>query len=292
MGYEVLTGNCLHTLDQIEDESIDTCITSPPYWNLRDYNDEEQIGAESSPELYIQNLIDVFRKVREKLKPEGTLWLNLGDTYSKENYGFVKPKDLLGIPWRVAIALQEDGWWLRQDIIWSKPSCMPESVKDRCTKSHEYIFLLSKNKEYYYDYEAIKEDIVSKGVADSPHSIKAVDGVGGSRDNLHKFKGSDKRNKRSVWTVNTVPYKGAHFAVFPPDLIEPCVLAGSPIGGTVLDPFGGSGTTAGVAVRHNRNAVLCELNEEYIQLIDDRVSAVSGGWRRGQKTLAEWFEGY
>ena len=261
---KILHGSCLDKLKDLEDQSINTCITSPPYWGLRDYGKGKQLGLEETPEEFVNNLVEVFKEVKRVLRDDGTVWLNLGDS-------FLPNKQLGCIPFKVAMALQKDSWILRQDIIWHKPNPMPESVRDRGTKAHEYIFLLSKNAKYYFDNEAIKEDGVSKGVADSPSSIKAVDGVGGSRDNIGKFKGSSKRNKRSVWKVTTKPFKGAHFATFPMDLIEPCVLAGCPEGGTVLDPFGGSGTTALVANGHNRDAVLIELNEKYIEIAKKRL---------------------
>jgi len=531
VGYEVLIGNCLETMEQIEDESIDTCVTSPPYWGLRDYQTaswdggdencdhqppeekgewitsvseyksashasrynktachkcgalrvDSQLGMEETPEEYVEKMVDVFRVVWRKLKPSGTVWLNLGDSYAggggssghteetknigrtTASYGAVatggrvpsglKAKDLVGIPWRVALALQADGWWLRQDIIWSKPSCMPEAVKDRCTKSHEYIFLLTKNKSYYYDHEAIKEPISGVSIkrmqyswdCDRPSTKRDDDDprgpgismkAGGMED---RFVNAGGRNKRSVWTVSPKPYPGAHFAVYPPDLIEPCILAGTSAHGccadcgspwrrvterrsndqddeleqkteglsnpkrggqrvtstgavpsyagsssvttgwqptcechgklvkrdviipatmskadlvesswgasldgqyhgeakkdfdsvgvqnasdvkrriienaskdrvkkikvyeseiplnehpikkaVVLDPFGGSGTTAGVAIKHNRNAILCELNEDYAALMDDRISKVTGGFRKGQLTLSDY----
>ena len=242
---------------------------------MRNYNDEEkQLGMEDTPEEFVDNLVKVFREVKRVLRDDGTVWLNLGDSYnagrngghaggSKQNHKKylqrsganvvgLKPKDLVGIPWRVAFALQQDGWYLRQDIIWHKPNPMPESVKDRCTKAHEYIFLLSKSTKYYFDNEAIKEDLAKSSNV------------------------SNKRNKRSVWTITTKPFKGAHFATFPMDLIEPCVLAGCPEGGTVLDPFGGSGTTGIVAVNNKRNAVLCELNQEYIDLAKKRIGEQAG----------------
>ena len=459
---KVYVGDNRETLKNLADESVHTCITSPPYWGLRDYGTGEweggdencdhidrakqgggvdskkqrtsagtqnfqhqkqcgkcgairkdnQLGLEETPEEFVENLVNVFREVKRVLRDDGTVWLNLGDSYSSggrttttnqtlrgdKDYGVtrpkpsegIKPKDLVGIPWRVAFALQADGWYLRQDIIWHKPNPMPESVKDRCTKAHEYIFLLSKNAKYYFDNEAIKEDGVTKGFADSPSSIKAVDGVGGSRDNIHKYRGSNKshgkyknqeteaknrqglhanrgdklievreglpeqsvlveflrsrvnaktladntdipltkiehwfrkdktgfsypsiedwkkvrefvddfsnefyeidkglsefdlktdevvinpkRNKRSVWTVTTKPFKGAHFATFPMDLIEPCVLAGCPEGGVVLDPFGGSGTTAQVANGFNRDAILCELSQDYVDIMKKRLN--------------------
>ena len=386
MDINILQGDCIETLQKLDDESINTCITSPPYWGLRDYNGEEkQLGMEDTPEEFVVNLIKVFKEVKRVLRDDGTVWLNLGDTYMKN-------KQLGGIPWRVAFALQQDGWYLRQDIIWHKPNPMPESVTDRCTKAHEYIFLLSKSSKYYYDNEAIKEDLADasktrltqnninkqkgsdrvpnksngamKSVAAKKHGkykteeneLKHRQGIHANRgDNIimvrsklpkqkdlvtflrsktkaktlaentdlpltkieHWFRAdesgfsypsiedwkkvreyiddwsqefhiidksliffelktdevvvSDKRNKRSVWTVTTKPFKGAHFATFPMDLIEPCVLAGCPIGGVVLDPFAGSGTTGIVAVGNNRNAVLLELNEEYIELAKERI---------------------
>ena len=334
MSYRVLIGNCYDTLDQLDDESVDTCVTSPPYFSLRDYGGEdEQIGLEETPEEYVENLVKVFRKVRQKLKPEGTLWLNLGDTYAggggasghtedtknlgrtTKSYGAtatgkrpipngLKPKDLIGIPWKVAFALQADGWWLRQDIVWAKPNPMPEPVKDRCTRSHEFIFLLSKSKKYYYDHEAILEPIGESMKGRLRAGVRDTDGREylhdeksrmGKKSANHMFRSEESiergykgRNKRDVWFISNKPYQGAHFAVYPPELVEPCILAGCPPGGLVLDPFGGSGTTAGVAISHGRNAILCELNEEYIQLIDDRISSITGGFRQGQKTLMDY----
>ena len=268
---KILHGNCLDTLKNIESQSINTCITSPPYWGLRDYGEGEQLGLEETPEEFVNNLVEVFREVKRVLRDDGTVWLNLGDSY-------LSKKQLGGIPWRVAFALQSDGWYLRQDIIWHKPNPMPESVTDRCTKAHEYIFLLSKSVKYYFDNEAIKEDsIYAPG---KTHEVEREKGYyKGKWSNPEKgsrhdgsFKAiREKRNKRSVWTIATKPFKGAHFATFPIDLIEPCVLAGCPEGGTVLDPFGGSGTTALVANGHNRDAVLIELNEEYIEIAKKRL---------------------
>jgi site-specific DNA-methyltransferase (adenine-specific) len=264
---------------------------------------DNQLGLEETPEEFVNNLVEVFREVKRVLRDDGTVWLNLGDSYSSggrttttnqtlrgdKNYGVtrpkpskgIKPKDLIGIgiPWRVAFALQADGWYLRQDIIWHKPNPMPESVKDRCTKAHEYIFLLSKSVKYYFDNEAIKEDSIY--APDKTHEVEREKGYyKGKWSNPEKgsrhdgsFKAiREKRNKRSVWTIATKPFKGAHFATFPPDLIKPCVLAGCPEGGTVLDPFGGSGTTALLANGHNRNAILCELNEEYIKIAKERLA--------------------
>jgi site-specific DNA-methyltransferase (adenine-specific) len=262
MTIKILQGNCLDKLKDLPEQSVNTCITSPPYWGLRDYGEGEQLGLEETPEEFVDNLVKVFREVKRVLRDDGTVWLNLGDT-------FLKNKQLGCIPFKTAIALQQDGWYLRQDIIWHKPNPMPESVTDRCTKAHEYIFLLSKNPKYYFDNEAIKEDAKFPDGPNSPHKIKAVENVYSA--NLQKIGANPKKNKRSVWTVTTKPFKGAHFATFPMDLIEPCVLAGCPKGGTVLDPFGGSGTTGIVANNHNRNAILIELNEDYINLANKRI---------------------
>jgi len=318
-GFRVIVGDCIEGMLSLPDQSVHTCVTSPPYFGLRDYGMDGQIGLEATPDAFVARLVDVFREVRRVLRDDGTLWLNLGDSYAgggtigrndtspealarrAKKYGTgtgagsavgasgtrkpvadLKPKDLIGIPWRVAFALQADGWYLRQDIIWHKPNPMPESVRDRCTKAHEYLFLLSKSDRYFFDGEAIKEV--------STHAGRVVKATGSDSKNANAGFGSDTkggftkndtlvgetRNRRSVWTVTTKPYAGAHFATFPPDLIEPCILAGSPVGGTVLDPFGGSGTTAGVALKHGRNAILCELNPEYAALMPDRVSALGG----------------
>ena len=263
---KILHGSCTDRLKDLEDQSINTCITSPPYWGLRDYGEGEQLGLEETPEAFVENLVQVFREVKRVLRDDGTVWLNLGDSY-------LPNKQLGCIPFKVAIGLQADGWYLRQDIIWHKPNPMPESIKDRCTKTHEYIFLLSKSPKYYYDNEAIKEDAKYPQGPNSPQSIKKGQGQFGmdTRGGLHKIGANPKRNKRSVWTVTTKPFAEAHFATFPMDLIEPCVLAGCPEGGTVLDPFGGSGTTALVANGHNRDAVLIELNEEYIEIAKKRL---------------------
>ena len=260
---------------------------------------DQQIGLEESPDEYVARLVEVFREVRRILRHDGTVWLNLGDSYAGNNsqasnngragYGNprervvnrisegLKPKDLIGIPWRVAFALQADGWYLRQDIIWHKPNPMPESVTDRCTKSHEYIFLLSKSAKYYFDHEAIKEPSANLGVT----SIRfGGTKYGDSDDKKHATKSGNEytdngtRNKRSVWTVATQPYAEAHFAVYPTKLIEPCVLAGCPIGGTVFDPFTGSGTTAFVALTHNRNFVGTELNLDYVAIAEKRLSNI------------------
>ena len=386
MGVKILTGDCMETLKELEDESIHMCVTSPPYYGLRDYGHDGQIGLEETPEEYVQKMVEVFREVKRVLRDDGTLWLNIGDSYAgsgkggqsaeKRSKGWqpeygnkgatygLKPKDLIGIPWMLAFALRADGWYLRQDIIWHKPNPMPESVSDRCSKAHEYIFLLSKSKKYYYDHEAVKEPSIHQGRVVNPKDNLtgkySTDGKAKKGYETHitgmRVVGS-KRNKRSVWTVNTKPFRGAHFAVFPPDLIKPCILAGTPAYGccskcgeayvrkiekvdmgvtpemkkagansqgtyegrdlkdyasatmsqqtpktvkqrtlesmskanitigwevncqcdadvvpaVVLDPFGGSGTTACVALEHGRNAVLCELNPEYVALAEERI---------------------
>lgn len=295
MGIKVYVGNVLDRLKDIPEKSINTVITSPPYWGLRDYGEGGQLGLEETPEEFAENLVKVFREVKRVLRDDGTVWLNLGDSYSSggrttttnqslrgdKNYGVtrpkpnknIKPKDLIGIPWRVAFALQQDGWYLRQDIIWHKPNPMPESVKDRCTKAHEYIFLLSKNVKYYFDNEAIKEDAKYPQGPNSPKNIKK--GVGNfgmdTREGLSKIGALSKKNKRSVWTVTTKPFKDAHFATYPKDLIEPCILAGCPEGGTVLDPFGGSGTTCIVSEENKRNSIMVELNPDYVEIAKNRI---------------------
>ncbi len=273
----ILYGDCRETLREF-DSKARMCVTSPPYYGLRNYGGEEdQIGLEQTPEEYVDNLVKVFREVRNCLTDDGTCWVNLGDSYynyrpgkgqsihkqsvSKTNQDLpstcarrgnklegLKEKDLIGIPWMFAFAMRADGWYLRQDIIWNKPNPMPESVKDRCTKSHEYMFLLSKSQNYYFDVESIKEPTVDN------KSLK---------------------RKKSVWNVKTKPYKGAHFAVYPPDLIEPCIKAGSEEGDIVLDPFMGSGTTALVAKSLQRHYIGCELHEEYGKLIQKRLSEKS-----------------
>ena len=261
----------MKTLRSIEPKSVNTCVTSPPYWGLRDYKEGEQLGLEDTPEKYVDNLIEVFREVRRVLRDDGTVWLNLGDSYQLN-------KQMVGIPWRVALRLQEDGWILRQDIIWYKPNAMPESVKSRCTKAHEYIFLLSKNSSYYYDFDSIKEeaDFAGAKITMGPKSMSKRQATGRNiKPSGNAFNDvydvPQYRNKRSVWTVTTKPYKGAHFATYPPDLIRPCILAGCPEGGTVLDPFAGSGTTGLVAAHSRRNAILCELNPEYQKIIRNRL---------------------
>lgn len=296
----LLHGDCLHMLRVIPSQSVNCCVTSPPYFGLRDYGVDGQIGLEETPEAFVQKLVEVFREVKRVLRDDGTLWLNLGDSYAGSgkgrnadgshqeggkqgtNKGTVagalvktiapdcKPKDLIGIPWRVAFALQADGWYLRQDIIWHKPNPMPESVKDRCTKAHEYIFLLSKSPRYYFDNESIKvESKQDWGTRDRSNGKYHKEGSG-----LQPHSGLEKSytmaNKRSVWTVTTKPFKGAHFATFPPDLILPCILAGCPENGVVLDPFNGAGTTGVVAQQHKRSFLGVELNSEYCRVAVER----------------------
>jgi len=296
----ILFGDCRDTIPTIT-ERPRMCVTSPPYYGLRDYGGEDkQIGQEQSPEEYIETMVDVFRKVRDVLADDGTLWLNIGDSYynyrkdgcipkqtftssrqdlpkttprrSNKLVGY-KDKDLIGIPWMLAFALRADGWYLRQDIIWHKPNPMPESVKDRCTKAHEYIFLLSKSKYYHYDNEAIKEPAKDWGTRDRTNGKYHNEGTG-LQPHSGLTKSYTKRNKRSVWSVNKKPYKGAHFATYPEELIEPCILAGSEKGDIILDPFMGSGTTAVVAKKNSRAYIGCELHEDYASLQTDRISTI------------------
>lgn len=263
---QIIAGDCRSILPTLPERSVHCCITSPPYFGLRDYGHPGQLGLERSPDAFVQELVAVFREVRRVLRDDGTLWLNLGDSYGKE-------KQLLGIPWRVGLALQADGWHLRQDIIWHKPNPMPESVRDRCTKAHEYIFLLTKSPRYYFDSEAIKEPAVKGAAGSSFNKGKtATHQMGRSSDRDRAD--SSTRNRRSVWTVSTKPFKEAHFATFPPDLIEPCVLAGCPIGGTVLDPFSGAGTTGLVALSNDRNYIGVELNPAYCEMAKARLLEV------------------
>ena len=279
---KIINADALDALKKLPDSCCRTCITSPPYYGLRDYGTNGQIGLEDTPDQYIENLVKIFREVRRVLKDDGTLWVNIGDSYTQKN--------LNGIPWLLAFALKANGWILRQDIIWHKPNAMPEQTADRCTKSHEYIFLLSKQRRYYFDAAAIKEPAVGYG----------PDGTGRRRGNSASFRGggacnhdraknnndtvereshgltpneSGKRNRRSVWTIATRPYKGAHFATFPEKLVRPCILAGSRPGDTVLDPFAGSGTTGAVAVQEGRNFIGIEINPDYCEIIRQRLDA-------------------
>ena len=348
MSVRILIGDVREQLKTLPDASVHCCVTSPPYWGLRDYGVSGQIGLESTPAEYVETMVQVFREVRRVLRDDGTCWINLGDSYFGSGKGgnpedspfrkqatnegslygrptnradkllcgqhllpggiadpdcqtsFLKAKDLVGIPWRAAFALQADGWYLRQDIIWAKPNPMPESVRDRCTKAHEYIFLLSKSERYYFNADAIAEnatvgdngssftderDIITKpglGMATRKTNYAAANIPGQSAhgytkrdDGLTAMAPSGKRNKRSVWTVATAPFKEAHFATFPPALIEPCILAGCPINGLVLDPFGGAGTSGLVADRLQRDAVLIELNPEYAAMAQARIKGES-----------------
>jgi DNA modification methylase len=301
-------GDCRETMRQWAKDGVkaQTCVTSPPYFGLRDYGHEGQIGLEQTPEDYIAAMVEVFRCVWDVLADDGTLWLNIGDSYAsaggsqveqtvRGNKNYVnsgqlgaggvgttrkpptgyKQKDLIGIPWMLAFALRADGWYLRQDIIWHKPNPMPESVRDRCTKAHEYIFLLSKSQKYYYDYEAIKVPVKQDWGARDRANGKYHNKGTGLQPHSGLEKSYEEANKRSVWSVTTKPYKGAHFAVFPPELITPCVLAGAPEGGIVLDPFMGSGTTAMVAQNLGRKYLGCELNPNYKKLQDERLKQPS-----------------
>lgn len=364
MTVTIRQGDCREVLKTLPDESVHCCVTSPPYFGLRDYGVAGQIGLELTPDDFVSELVEVFREVRRVLRDDGTLWLNLGDSYAGSGRGGhpteatsglqgghasqrasmvvrsrpigsqlpagfheqarlagnigrawvpppvgLKQKDLIGVPWMVAFALRADGWYLRQDIIWSKPNPMPESVTDRCTKAHEYLFLLSKSSRYHFDQDAILEELaeasfgrLAQNVEDQSGSdrvpgktngsMKAVvrrskDAEEGARKpnsrphRLSDFEAKNdraygRRNKRSVWTVTTQPFKEAHFATFPPELIEPCIKAGCPKGGTVLDPFGGAGTTGLVADRLGRNAILIELNPEYAAIADRRIRGDAG----------------
>ncbi len=265
---DILVGDCRKLLQQIPDGTLQMCVTSPPYWGLRDYGVAGQIGAESTIDAYCADLVAVFREVRRTLRDDGTLWLNIGDSYTSGGRTWrdvddknsargmdyraptpagLKPKDLIGVPWRLAFALQADGWYLRTDIIWSKPNGQPESVRDRPVRSHEYVFLLSKSERYFYDADAIRE--------------LTADGKG-------------TRNRRSVWSLHTEPYAGAHFAVFPPELARLCILGGSQPGSVVLDPFLGSGTTGMVALQHGRGFTGIELKEEYAALARERIAGI------------------
>ncbi len=337
----ILCGDAGEKMRDLPDASVHCCVTSPPYWGLRDYGAVGQIGLEKSPEEYVARLVGVFHEVRRLLADDGTLWLNLGDCYNgymanqrgtgleterqqarkyvEPGFGLrdkvLKNKDLVGIPWLVAFALRADGWYLRSDIIWAKPNPMPESVTDRPTRAHEYIFLLTKSARYFYDHEAIKDtpspdlikqiedgyngnavkDYLSASVQDASATKGRI--INGYRNRIDKQRGhgrrhngfNDKwdaltpaeqalcgRNKRSVWTVAPANFREAHFATFPPDLIRPCILAGCPVGGMVLDPFAGSGTTGQVAIETGRNAVLIELNPKYVEMIKRRCNITPG----------------
>lgn len=324
----IINGDALTVLQTLPDCSVHCCVTSPPYWGLRDYGVSGQLGLEPTPQEYVAKMVDVFREVRRVLREDGTLWVNIGDSYAslprggrKESPGVgatqaigpihravkwgsgggtnfhwelpggIKQKDLIGIPWMLAFALRADGWYLRQDIIWHKPNPMPESVTDRCTKAHEYIFLMAKSARYYYDQEAVKETAIGgclhgvtdrtkqRGMADTfkRNNSKRGQAMFGQTHGTHREDRTDStydlytRNRRSVWTVATKPFKGAHFATFPPDLIKPCILAGCPEGGIVLDPFFGSGTTGVVAEKFGREYIGIDLNPGYCDMASARI---------------------
>lgn len=311
MTIRLLTGDCREVLKTLPADSVDCVVTSPPYWGLRDYGIAGQMGMESTWEGHVEAIVAVLGEVRRVLKPTGTLWLNYGDSYASSisgqktgpdgrvrpgsatnphtKYddrtftqkpfstiqGVLKPKDLCGIPWRVAFALQADGWYLRQDIIWSKPNPMPESITDRCTKAHEYIFLLAKSRRYYFDAEAIREENTwpdhNRFGNKNAEARRVTKLTGNMAPDAPEETDRTGRNKRSVWEVATQPFSEAHFATFPPALIEPCILAGCPVGGVVLDPFGGAGTTGLVADRLGRNAILIELNPSYAAIGKRRI---------------------
>ena len=303
----IFIGDARQRLQELDDNSAQTCVTSPPYWGLRDYGNDDQLGLEQTPDQYITEMVAIFRQVRRILKDDGTLWLNIGDSYASYRDGkatpdssrgdstgtlvpkgsaanrtagsfagtSIKHKDLVGIPWRLAFALQADGWWLRQDIIWHKPNPMPESVTDRCTKAHEYLFLLTKNDRYFFDNEAIAEPAIYQ-----PGGTHSDVPQGGFNDKgpipgtgQRSFRAiRETRNRRSVWTINTKPFRQAHFAVMPEALAEPCILAGSQPDDLVLDPFTGAGTTAVIALRNNRNFIGIELNPEYATIAQQRIT--------------------
>lgn len=331
---KIYQGDTLATMKTWPDAFVQTCVTSPPYFGLRDYGHEGQVGKEETPELFVARLLEIFREVKRVLRNDGTLWLNLGDSYagswgaqgrteSTQNTSVlsrnqitnhpkragtvraagVKAKDLYGIPWMVAFALRADGWYLRDEIIWAKPNPMPSSVKDRCTRAHEHIFMFSKKPRYYYDHKAIRTPLKSTSVARLAQDVGAQAGsarpeskangnmkavcFGGTKksgEGAESYTGRTKTGntwdpgtdpgatKRSVWTVTTKPFKGAHFATFPADLIEPCVLAGASRGGVVLDPFMGAGTTGLVAARHGRRYLGCELNPDYVKMAEERIT--------------------
>ena len=305
----LLIGDALAVLKAIPDESVQCCVTSPPYWGLRDYGVAGQLGLEKTPELYVGKLVEVFRQVRRALKKDGTLWVNLGDSYARDarkgqhkpgdtgkqarvynngggrasammdlGKGIYKPKDLIGIPWMVAFALRADGWYLRSDIIWHKPNVTPESVQDRPTKAHEYVFLLSKSEDYFYDIDAVREPFVGKNEHDrtggkysAPVQTEHSSRKNGSRGGYT----ASGRNRRTVWSINTKSFKGAHFATFPTELPRVCIAAGSATGDLILDPFAGSGTTCAVAKAMGRRFLGIELNADYAPLFNKRIAEVA-----------------
>ena len=293
---KVFFGDCRESMRQMiaDGVKVQMCVTSPPYYGLRDYGHDGQLGLEATPEEFIGSMVSVFRLVRDLLNDDGVLWLNIGDSYNanqgagfnsnkrlslenrstvRKHPSWLKPKDLMGIPWMLAFALRNDGWYLRQDVIWSKPNPMPESVTDRCTRSHEYLFLLTKNSKYYYDSEAIREKTLTKDNTFRDRDSTRLNNTPGRKQmgglNTNNY---ETRNKRSVWSIATKPYSGAHFATFPPELIKPCILAGSRPDDVVLDPFFGSGTTGQVCESMGRQWIGCELNREYESLQKDRTA--------------------
>lgn len=290
VSFRIIIGDALAELHNLPDASVHCCVTSPPYYGLRDYGVAGQLGLEATPDEYVAGMVAVFREVRRVLRSDGVLFLNIGDSYAAGGNGGggkndtnagslsrgpkkapagYKPKDLIGIPWMLAFALRADGWYLRQDIIWSKSNPMPESVTDRCTKSHEYVFLLSKSARYYYDAAAIAEAATFPGVrVATPYTANAVNSTSTTPYNGNA---AENRNRRSVWSIATQPFGEAHFATMAPDLAERCINAGCPVGGIVLDPFGGAGTTGLVADRLQRNAILIELNPEYAAMARRRI---------------------
>lgn len=304
----IICADALEGLKSLPDESVHCCVTSPPYWGLRDYGVDGQIGLENTAEQFIERLIEVFMEVRRALRNDGTLWVNIGDSYAHngaayhsekstligrkqgsemgeakrfvKNGNYLKPKDLVGIPWMLAFALRADGWYLRQDIIWSKPNPMPESVTDRCTRSHEYIFMLSKSKKYYYDAAAIRTPAKQSSINrwnQNVHDQNGSDRVPGKTNGNMKAVGSPiGANKRSVWTVATKPFNDAHFATFPETLIVDMLKAGCPPDGIVLDPFMGAGTTALVARKLNRNYIGIEINPNYVKIAENRLKTQLG----------------
>jgi len=318
MNWTIYQGSVIEQIGVVATGSVQCCVTSPPYWGLRDYGTDGQLGLETTPDEYVANMVTVFREVHRILADDGVLWLNLGDSYAGSGKGAyadgqvrlteksakqitsvgttqgsftkaivdgLKPKDLVGIPWRVAFALQADGWYLRQDIIWHKPNPMPESVRDRCTKAHEYLFMLTKSARYHFNHEAIKERgvmVAGDSAGSRQQDTRKTHGLGNGNGGLNAAKaklaqeladkGYNTRNKRSVWTIPTKPFTGAHFAVMPEALVEPCILAGSKIGDTIFDPFTGSGTVAVVALKHRRNFIGTELNPEYIEIANKRIA--------------------
>lgn len=320
---QIITGEALKKLRQLPDCCCSTCVTSPPYYGLRDHGTDGQIGLEETPEQYIERLVAIFREVRRVLKDDGTLWVNIGDSYAASGKGRIrrtcegnglKRKDLIGIPWLLAFALRADGWHLRADIIWQKPNAMPESVKDRPTRAHEYIFLLSKSARYYYNAEAVKEPAVGFYNAAPAGSKGTGKPNARRRGNSRTFRGggaythdraaensasvereshglvpneTGKRNRRTVWTVATRPYKGAHFATFPEELVRPCILAGSRPGDIVLDPFCGSGTTGAVAAQEGRDFIGIEINPDYCEMSRQRIRESQKGGSHGTDADAD-----